>query len=304
MGRGGPALLQRGVDADHLDAICRHWQREGVAFPEGSLTWGDGQALTWPARDPQRVRRIDGPTCNRYIAVIRRAYSLGKEKRGLVTALTFPRFEEATRGEYLTEDQCRAICANFKAKQGAAMKADLFRLAYLLGIRKGQLRRTCKRHVLITGDSWKLRWPETETKNRKAHEVALVGEARAIVERAWANRRPDCDLLFHVNGKALGPMVSELQRTCAALGIPYGRGKGIVFHDTRHCAVTNLVGSGVPETVAMTITGHADRSVFTRYNVRRDDVQADALVQQDSYLAGKRGGSVAPPRLTTPTRGH
>ena len=62
---------------------------------------------------------------------------------------------------------------------------------------------------------------------------------------------PDCDFLFHVKGKPIGPMISELKRTCAALGIPYGRGKGIVFHDTRHSAVTNLVGSGVPEVVAI-----------------------------------------------------
>ena len=49
-------------------------------------------------------------------------------------------------------------------------------------------------------------------------------------------------------------MISELQRTCDVLGIPYGRSKGVVFHDTRHSAVTNLVGAGVPETIAMTIT--------------------------------------------------
>jgi hypothetical protein len=55
----------------------------------------------------------------------------------------------------------------------------------------------------------------------------------------------------------------------------------------------------------MTITGHTDRSVFTRYNVRRDDVQADALTQQESYLAGKRRATGTPPaRLTTPERGH
>ena len=64
-----------------------------------------------------------------------------------------------------------------------------------------------------------------------------------------------------------------MRRTCEALGIPYDRAKGVVFHDTRHSAVTNLVGAGVPEVVAMTVTGHADRAVFQRYHVRRDDVQ-------------------------------
>ena len=39
----------------------------------------------------------------------------------------------------------------------------------------------------------------------------------------------------------------------------------------------------------MTVTGHVDRSVFQRYNVRRDDVQAAALDRQESYLTRKRG---------------
>lgn len=104
----------------------------------------------------------------------------------------------------------------------------------------------------IVGDVWKVKWPGEETKNGKAHEVMLLGEAREIVERAWSRRLPDRELLFHVNGKPLGPMRYELERTCKVLGIPYGRGKGIVFHDTRHSAVTNLVASRVPEPVAMT----------------------------------------------------
>ena len=47
----------------------------------------------------------------------------------------------------------------------------------------------------------------------------------------------------------------------------------------------------------MTVTGHADRGVFQRYNVRRDDVQADALERQETYLARKR--STPPATLIT-----
>jgi integrase len=138
------------------------------------------------------------------------------------------------RGEYLTEDQCVAICEHYQARQGGAVKADVFRLGYLLGIRKGQLQRTLTRHVVIEktkatdkGVPCKLSWPGEETKNGKAHEVVLVGETQEIVRRAWEHRRADCEHLFHVNGKPLGPMVSELRRTCALLGIPYGRNKGL-----------------------------------------------------------------------------
>ena len=43
----------------------------------------------------------------------------------------------------------------------------------------------------------------------------------------------------------------------------YGRSKGVVFHDTRHSAVTNFYASGISEPVAMTITGHADPTVLS-----------------------------------------
>src|SRR5262245_30403310 len=118
---------------------------------------GSGSSLTArgsPGRSGTRsgCGRSAGGSCNRLVAVLRRAYSLGKEKFELTTGLTFPHFAPGKRGEYITEDQYRAICANFQARFGAQVKADVFRLAYLTGIRKGRLRNARKRHVLIVGE--------------------------------------------------------------------------------------------------------------------------------------------------------
>ena len=86
------------------------------------------------------------------------------------------------------------------------------------------------------------------------------------------------------------------KNACLAAGAP-----GRIPHDLRRTAVRNLVRAGIPERVAMRLTGHKTRSVFERYNIVSDGDLGTAAERIDD---ASRNSATLLGRIRADSRGH
>jgi len=123
-----------------------------------------------------------------------------------------------------------------------------------------------------------------QTKNDEARTVYLDDELKEVFATQWESRKKSKKLLPYIFLNRQG--TDRVKRFDKAWATACDKAKigNRLFHDLRRTAVRNMVRAGVPERVAMMVSGHKTRSVFDRYNIVSDTDLKMAAQRQEEYL--------------------
>jgi integrase len=90
-------------------------------------------------------------------------------------------------------------------------------------------------------------------------------------------------------GRPIKDFRGSWEKACAFAGLP-----GLLFHDLRRTAVRNMIRAGVPEKVAMEVSGHKTASMLWRYNIVDTRDIKEAGKRTERYLREQRATPIEP----------
>ena len=233
---------------------------------------------------------IANATINRELAALKRAFTLAVRAGKLLTKphIEMLREDNARQG-FFEREHFEAVRRNLPATVRPVVT-----FAYLTGWRIPSEVLTMQWHQ-VDFAAGVVRLDVGTTKNREGRtfpfgnlpELRELLEAQRVMTVAAEQKTGQIiPWVFHRAGKPVRFFRRSWITACERAGCP-----GRIPHDLRRTAVRNLVRHGVPERVAMMLTGHKTRSVFERYNV----VSENDLNESVRKLAGTISGTIDAP---------
>jgi len=229
-------------------------------------------------------------TINRDLAVLNRMMRLAYEHNKLLRPPMIHKLKEgAPRQGFFEREQFEAVRQYLPSDLQVAVT-----IAYTFGWRMQSEVLTLERRQ-VDLDAGTLRLEPGTTKNDDGRIVYLTPELKVLIaaqieqvrglEREMG--RILAPLFPHLRGRHKGERVRDFRKAwetaCQKAGCPR-----MLRHDFRRTAVRNMVNVGVPERVAMKVTGHKTRAVFDRYHI----VSPADLQEVARKLTGTIAGTV------------
>ena len=218
-------------------------------------------------------------TVNRELAALKRMLNIGARQ-------TPPKVDRVPYIELLKENNIRT--GFFSHDEFLALRDALpdymkgfVTFAYKSGWRRSEISKLTWGRVDLRQSI--VRLEAGETKNDAARNYHLDEELKDIFMKQWEKRKQSGKLSPYVfpakNGKA---RITDIRffwnKVCKEAKL----GKRL-FHDFRRTAIRDMIRAGIPERVAMMISGHKTRTIFDRYNIVNDEDLRLATQRQEVY---------------------
>ena len=250
--------------------------------------WLATAITTESIRQYQRHRRDEGAeaaTINRETSILSRMFHLAVHGDQLERMPFFPkRLEEnpPRQGFFEHEEYVQV------RQELPAAYQDILDFAYYSGWRRNEILYLSWEEVDLAGGVIRLAPHRSKTKTGRV--LPISAPLRAVLKRREQRRQLGDARVFRRDGVTVRVWRYALRDACRRAGLPHR-----LLHDCRRTAARNLVRAGVPERVAMLLTGHKTRAVFDRYNIVNEQELLTAGQRLVTYLkdASRRKGQRA-----------
>lgn len=282
---------------DRLEVSLAHLE---LAFGSARANTLTADRLTAYARD-RREAGAAPATIRNELNALKRAFRLAKRAGKVASMPEFPQLAAANvRTGFFEPDDFVAVLAELPDALRPVVE-----FAYLTGWRKSEILGLTWDRVDFTAGMVRLEVGSTKNDAGRTFPFDALPALADLLKRQRATTRTveRCTgslvrYVFHRDGARIRDFYAAWHAACHRAAVErHGTLERIIRpallgripHDFRRTAVRNLVRAGVPEHIAMKLTGHKTRDIFDRYDIVNEADLADGVARLATFMQRRAG---------------